>query len=252
MTFLKSLALACSMIAMITQTSTALEASANQGGQSALNGLSPRLQALESLVTASYNDLTGKIGTCSDKDKLFSPANGSADADGCIDTKVNICAKADKLYMPNATGHDSNGCIALPSGAGVPTGTMAAFATATCPTGWSNVPATNGRFLVGDGSNGENAYTVGQIIDNSGNAGFDQPTLTASQMPSHNHKIPSWKGALVYEAKSDSHTEIHALNSYYNWGASGPVNHYTDNNAGGGQPFENRPKFLVVNWCMKN
>jgi len=68
----------------------------------------------------------------------------------------------------------------------VPSGGIAFFATSTCPTGWSEVTAARGRYLVGLPSGGTLAGTAGQLLTNLENRPVGQHTHDVNE-PKHSH-----------------------------------------------------------------
>ncbi len=80
-----------------------------------------------------------------------------------------------------------------PTGSGsgfssVPQGGILYFATSTCPTGWSEVTAARGRYVVGLPSGGSVSSTAGTALSNSENRAVGQHTHTASDS-GHSHDI---------------------------------------------------------------
>ena len=66
-----------------------------------------------------------------------------------------------------------------PSGSGTLSGAIMYFATSTCPTGWSEVTAARGRYIVGLPASGSVSSTVGTALTNSENRAVGQ----------HNHSM---------------------------------------------------------------
>jgi hypothetical protein len=111
-----------------------------------------------------------------------------------------------------------------PMGVGIPAGTISAFASTSCPTGWSEYTAARGRFLRG--------------IDNA--AGNDPDgtrapgDVQADMFKSHSH--PTWIAA--WRAGAAGSTE---------W--VGTSTQQTTSPAGGA---ETRPKNVAVTFCQFN
>ena len=59
---------------------------------------------------------------------------------------VNTCNALGKFYGPGHSGADASGCW---SNSAIPSGTIAAFAATSCPTGWSEYTPARGAFLRG-------------------------------------------------------------------------------------------------------
>jgi hypothetical protein len=83
-----------------------------------------------------------------------------------------------------------------PTGSGNLSGLIGYFATSTCPTGWSEVTAARGRYIVGLPASGSVSSTVGTALSNSENRAVGQHTHTASDS-GHTHN-----GADVHFAAS--------------------------------------------------
>ena len=103
------------------------------------------------------------------------------------------------------------------------------------PSGWALCDGNNGtpdlrdRFIVGAGAK----YSVGDV------GGSDSVTLTANQMPRHNHE-------LTYGGSAAANL-IRVLGANNNAGNSGvPVSM-----AGGDEAHENRPPYLALAYIMK-
>jgi microcystin-dependent protein len=127
-------------------------------------------------------------------------------------------------------------------------------------------PNLSGRFVVGAGSNGENTYS------SSATGGMDRPTLTTNQMPSHTHKVvdltTTQNGDHKHSFERDNpigykEEDEHKLYSGSYWGPK-REGAYTDSagahthsvsgetqSAGGGESFDNRPKYYALYYIMK-
>jgi microcystin-dependent protein len=143
----------------------------------------------------------------------------------------------------------------------------------TAPAGWAicdgtqGTPNLSGRFVVAAGSNGETSYQSG----NTG--GEDKLKITVAQLPAHTHKIDTLtttKGGSHYHTYSDEYIEHKGIqdprldgNSGGNKGtldrarATGTDGAHTHTvlgateTAGGGEPFDNRPKYYALYYIMK-
>lgn len=130
---------------------------------------------------------------------------------------------------------------------GMPAGGTAAF-TGLCPSGWSAMPGAEGRVLVGSGA----GYSPGQT------GGNDWYTMTVDQMPNHGHKTVT--SGTTYDWELRTGQTDGAVRS---WSDSGGDQEYSLNTTnsqadrgdsqkvGGGQAFDNRQAYIVVNWCRK-
>jgi microcystin-dependent protein len=116
-----------------------------------------------------------------------------------------------------------------------------------------NLPDLRGRAIVSSGeSPSGRQYTPGEQIGSEG------VTLTVTQMPAHNHNGPI---VLTMDCDSQEGTLTRALGTYPA-GAAGayattpdgqmaaPVYSGEVSNAGGGQPFNNRPPYQVLNYII--
>ncbi len=109
----------------VASPSIALETTASDDARTSVRPFEMKLNAGLAAMEAALNQLIDNISRCSNASKLWSPANPSADANGCIEV--------------------------------IPQNQVAAFNAASCPSGWAAfAPATN-RFLVGSG----NLYNLG-------------------------------------------------------------------------------------------
>lgn len=136
------------------------------------------------------------------------------------------------------------GCAALTS---TPPGAIAGFA-GTCPSGWSSAPEFGGRVMVGAGS----GYTVGDV------GGSNYQALTEAQMPSHSHKVVTGGTSGDWEMASSASGTVRSWSNtggdteYALNGTSEQADRGDSSRAGGGQAFDNRQAFAVVNFCRKN
>lgn len=103
------------------------------------------------------------------------------------------------------------------------------------------LPDLRGRALVGQGGGPGLSYrTLGE------QAGQENVTITANQMPAHVHLVPT----------SASATSTTPTNGYYAPAGANAYAPYTSTpvlttgSAGGNQPHLNLPPYLVLNWCI--
>jgi hypothetical protein len=114
-----------------------------------------------------------------------------------------------------------------------PTGMVAAFNLASCPSGWTAVPNAAGRFVVGTGTLAPDTYALGST------GGSARHTLTLAELPAHDHAT-SWRTAGAG----------FALGPYGPPAEVGASQRTTS--TGGGQPHENRPPYLALLYCQKD
>jgi hypothetical protein len=130
----------------------------------------------------------------------------------------------------------------------VPRGAVMAFDLAACPAGWSAMTDAQGRVIVGT--------STGVALD--AKVGADQVTLTAAQMPAHAHGVND---------PGHSHVVDNTINygippTFSTAGGQGvgqaPIasraaaTGISLQNAGGGQPFDNRQASLALLYCKKD
>ncbi|EGP54397.1 complement C1q protein (plasmid) [Agrobacterium tumefaciens F2] len=127
-------------------------------------------------------------------------------------------------------------------GVGIPAGTISAFASTTCPTGWSEYTAARGRFLRG--------------IDNG--AGNDPDgtrapgAVQADMLGSHNHTIPAADvfNTSAFIINDNSGDIIASSDNAANGGnVTLRLNRYYADAKGGP---ETRPKNVAVTFCQFN
>lgn len=197
-------------------------------------------------------------------------------------TTLTIAAGAVDLPHLSATGTKNNTTFlrgdntwAAPPNE-IPAGAVMPFNLSACPSGWTALAGAAGRVIVGVGSNGTNAYALG----NSG--GADSRTLTVAQMPSHTHSVDppstntnssgnhshtietqfSWQDGVGAEA-SDNPRSGNDNNARYEktqWGGTNTAGAHThavdigsfnSGSAGSGSAFDNRQAFYALLYCQK-
>ncbi len=170
----------------------------------------------------------------------------------------NIAAPQVRVSGTCATGSamrviNVNGSVTCETagGSGVPAGMIAFFASATCPSGWTEYTAVRGRLILGLPVGGTVAGTKGTAIGN----------LAALPVTQHNHSASS--------DSAGSHFHGSAVGCSTNAGCGSSVNRYVDgdladtlnttsagshshiitvNNAGD----VNGPPYLQLLACQKN
>lgn len=134
--------------------------------------------------------------------------------------------------ITNAAFEFYNGTAWSTVGAAMPNGTIAAFAAASCPSGWSEYTAARGRFLRGIDPSGTN-----DSVRAAGNVQSDA-------LGSHQHQIASQSGPSGVNGggNSDGGSYMAGIASN-NWGAQ------QSSFVGG---TETRPKNVAVTFCQYN
>ena len=150
--------------------------------------------------------------------------------------ELQACGRNGQFYSRGAPGADANGC--LPGVLGIPAGTVAAFNLTACPGGWSALPGTAGRFIVGTGTLGVNTYSLGAV------GGEASHQLTLNEMPAHRHAFTD-----IYPKKSTSHSQ---RDDDDNIVVSIKERDVATEAEGGNRPHENRPPYIALLYCLKN
>jgi microcystin-dependent protein len=107
------------------------------------------------------------------------------------------------------------------------------------------LPDLRGRISLHQGNGpGLSDYTIGE------KAGAERVTLTTYELPSHTHTAKVV--ATSPNSAKPSGTSIATPDSevYSTANPDTDLNIKTIGNTGGGQSHENRPPFLVINWCI--
>lgn len=118
----------------------------------------------------------------------------------------------------------------------VPRGAVVAFDKTECPDGWERYQLADGRFLLGSDKDG------GNVNEEGGSASH---RLTVEEMPTHNHDNESGK-FLVQITGYHTETGTDSNENTINIRTGLPIK-----KAGGGQPHNNMPPYLVVSFCEK-
>ncbi|MCW0236533.1 MAG: hypothetical protein OJJ21_23250 [Ferrovibrio sp.] len=121
---------------------------------------------------------------------------------------------------------------------GTPAGSVMAFNLASCPSGWTALNDSAGRFIVGVGTLGPDNYSLG------GTGGEARHTLSVAEIPSHTHSMATLDlGANPYSGGATKGP----YNRSWGPGETAPPTEPT----GGGEPHENRPPYLALLYCQK-
>lgn len=135
-----------------------------------------------------------------------------------------------------------SGAASCTSADSTPAGAVMGFNLASCPSGWTDFAAGQGRFLVGVGAStggGAFTYTLGVT------GGENWHTLTEAEMPRHSHDLNTLDlGANPYSGGNSKGP----YGKSWGPGMAAP----NSGSAGGDQPHENRPPFVAVLWCVKS
>ncbi|MEH0791093.1 hypothetical protein KW882_02170 [Vibrio parahaemolyticus] len=115
----------------------------------------------------------------------------------------------------------------------IPSGSVFAFEGA-CPEGSKSLDYA-GRTVVGEGF--LNDGTLSHMYRVGEKGGKQRHRLTVSEMPSHNHNIPT---------EPDGSGGWGSIRS----GPHKPIGNWPSSNQGGGNFHENRMPYLVLNWCL--
>ncbi len=130
-----------------------------------------------------------------------------------------------------------------------PVGMITMWAGTVPPIGWALCDGTNGtpdlkgRFIVGYDRNDSDYNAIGK------NSGQKEVTLTAPQMPIHNHNV-QLVGIDLFPDPGFTAIQPTATGINYNKGDGGVTGDILDN-AGGGLPHENRPPYYTLAYIIK-
>lgn len=105
------------------------------------------------------------------------------------------------------------------------------------------LPDLRGRTPVSVGQGpGLSGYNLGET------GGVENVTLTANQMPMHNHRVAAASGAS--DSSTPGNNYLSAGDAYQTGNADVAMNQAMLTPAGEGQPHENRPPFLAMQWMI--
>jgi microcystin-dependent protein len=154
------------------------------------------------------------------------------------------------LISSSANAVTVNGTVTASSFAGngtIPLGGIIMWSGSTAPPGWAlcngqnGTPDLRGRFVLGAGAGtGLTARDLGQM------GGVEAHTLTAAEMPAHNH--PTTVGTVGYVASWNSSREATKAPDQ---GRNNGNQTQGSAMAGGGQPHDNMPPYYVLAYIMR-
>jgi len=121
-------------------------------------------------------------------------------------------------------------------------GQITAF-TSECPVGWEKFSKADGRFLMGSGSYNEKGINYNYKVGDTG--GEAMHVLTVGELPSHSHESPVVTSGCGSGCQSNA--GLQRNNSDTVWSSRSSIQ---TSSTGGNQAHENRPPYLVVNWCI--
>ena len=106
------------------------------------------------------------------------------------------------------------------------------------------LPNLQGRIPIHQGNGGGGEYVMGQA------AGAETVTLSVNQIPAHNHTLNAQSGAGTQPSPSNGVWAASSLNQFSGSAGTGQMAASSIASAGGGQPHDNMPPFLVVNFII--
>lgn len=145
----------------------------------------------------------------------------------------------------------------LSSASQIPSGAIVAFDRPNgCPPDWEKFDEGAGRFIIGVGGKYELPYVAGKPRYQKG--GSETHTLTAAEMPEHNHYVTVSRaaGSGIHDGLGGSPAD-HGIAVDYEkpegetitpgWGPRDRVISHT----GGSQPHNNMPPYIALYFCKK-
>ncbi len=138
----------------------------------------------------------------------------------------------------------------------VQSGSIIGFASATCPTGYTQYAAAQGKFLLGAGG----GYAYGST------GGTANQTLTTAQMPVHTHTMSHTHNMYFYQmnGSQEYYVGVSLVPTKNTWDYSGygydhryfdttaNTNTPETGTAGSSNSFSIMPPYLTITWCIKN
>jgi hypothetical protein len=127
-------------------------------------------------------------------------------------------------------------------------GTIQAFDLPTCPAGWIQFTAANGRAIVGTNPSTANGLSVRAL---GATFGAESHVLTVAEMPSHNHTPPAASGAKVLGYNAAGTYGVSSSFPSVNERVSNNDGNAVMPNAGGGEAHNNMQPSLALLICKK-
>tara|TARA_R100000458_G_C8048138_1_gene96509 strand:- start:197 stop:520 length:324 start_codon:yes stop_codon:yes gene_type:complete len=101
---------------------------------------------------------------------------------------------------------------------------------------------------IGDGDEGGTALTDRSLGDTGGE---ENVTLTASQIPAHNHPINTGADGNAHHGHTAGNVPTGLSGSMSQVGSTYSGSHGVQDNTGGGSAHPNMPPFLAINFLIK-
>lgn len=157
------------------------------------------------------------------------------------ETKMNSDETAVIGCMREAPG--SAVLVFKEQGSSAPSGTLAAFNLAACPSGWTAATYAAGRVIVGAGSGaGLSARTFGAT------GGEETHLQSVTELPQHAHTIGArWSDSGAFGSPPQQDAARFAAG-----GINAIRDDRTTSQVGGSQPFNVMQPFIVMTYCQKD
>lgn len=157
---------------------------------------------------------------------------------GSVFPPEGACSDGDVLVYKQDSDGGNKHVICRPYPAStIPTGTVAAFNLAACPSGWIPAPYMSGRTAVGAGSGaGLTARAFGAT------GGEETHVQTLNELPSHSHYFGT------YCSNEGTSHGFEAPTSYYPWVSCGGQ---WVSSSGLGQAFNVMMPWVALTYCQK-
>jgi len=122
----------------------------------------------------------------------------------------------------------------------LPAGSVLAFQSSECPTGWSDFDDGAGRVIIGVGKG--KGLKERKLLDTGGK---EEVRLTLEQMPAHRHQNPT------YGKGGARNKPVHYALEITGRGDYGPHHLRPTEEVGGNREHENMPPFIALRFCKK-